>query len=484
MTATLARLVFPSLRWRRGSFAHERPKIDAALTAGVGGFIVFGGTRDAVAELTRALRAQAGRPLFVGADLERGPAQQVQGLTELPPPGALGWIDDLDTTAACGMVTGVEARAVGINWAFAPVCDLDLEPRNPIVQTRSFGTDPARVGAHAAAWIGGLQEHGVQGCAKHYPGHGRTTQDSHETLPLVPTGVRELQQVDGTPFDYAVRAGVGSVMSAFVAYPDWDPSGRAASFSDVILGYLRGTLHFSGLVVTDALIMAGASAAQPLPAATVRAVAAGCDALLYPSDFKSVITALDAAVGVDIPTTRADDALARYDRAVAAWGNLPDQGAPDLVDHATFADGLADRATHLVRADPPRLTPPLAVSIVDDDVGGPYTIPPRDVFHRTLREAGVPVLQRATDNLPRVVLVYAEPRSWKGRADLGPRSRAALRRLVPEGRRGAGGTRLVVLFGHPRLAAQIPGAVPILLCWHGQALMQRAAARRLITWLQ
>lgn len=476
MTASLARLVFPSLRWQRGSFAHEHPKIDAALAAGVGGFIVFGGTREAVGALTRELREQAGRPLLVGADLERGPAQQVQGLTELPPPAALGWLDDLDATSTCGMITGVEARAVGINWAFAPVCDLDLEPRNPIVQTRSFGADPVRVGEQAAVWIRALQEHGVQGCAKHYPGHGRTTEDSHATLPRVPAARPELQQVDGTPFEYAIRAGVGSVMSAFVAYPDWDPSGRAASFSPEILGYLRDTLKFAGLVVTDALIMAGASAAQPVPAATVRAVAAGCDALLYPSDFAGVVAALDHAVGADLAAARADEALARYDQALAAWGDLPVQGEPDLASHASVADGLADRAAHLVRGAEPRIAWPAAVSIVDDDVGGPYTVGPRDVFHQTLREAGIAVAPRATADRRRIVLVYAEPRSWKGRADLGARSRAALRRLAP-------GAQLVVLFGHPRLSAQIPGAAPLLMCWHGQPLMQRAAARRVIGWL-
>jgi len=472
VTASLARLVFPALRWRpsHGGFEHERAKIDAALAAGVGGFIIFGGTREAVAALTAALRQQAGRPLLVGADLERGPGQQVQGLTELPPPAALGWLDDLDATATCGMITGAEARSVGVNWAFAPVCDLDLEPKNPIVQTRSFGVDPVRVGEQAAVWIRALQEHGVQGCAKHYPGHGRTTQDSHATLPRVPATAAELQEVDGTPFEYAIRAGVGSVMSAFVAYPEWERSGRAASFSAEILGYLRNTLNFGGLVVTDALIMAGASAAQPVPAATVAAVAAGCDALLYPNDFQRVVAALDRAVGADIATARADDALARYDRALQDWGDLPDQGEPDLAGHAGVADGLADRVAHLVRGEAPEIRTPLVVSIVDDDVGGPYTIPPRDVFHQALREAGVAVGQRATGNRERIILVYSEPRSWKGRADLGPRSRAALRRLVP-------GAQLVVLLGHPRLAAQIPGTAPILLCWHGQPLMQRAAAR-------
>jgi len=477
VTGSLARLVFPALRWRRASFAHERPKIDAALAAGVGGFIVFGGTREAVTTLTRELRQQAGRPLLVGADLERGPAQQVQGLTELPSAAALGWLDDLEATAACGMITGTEARSVGISWAFAPVCDLDLEPKNPIVQTRAFGADPVRVGEQAAVWIRGLQEHGVLACAKHYPGHGRTTQDSHATLPRVRAARTELQQVDVAPFEYAIRAGVGSVMSAFVAYPDWDPAGRAASFSPDILGYLRDTLNFGGLVVTDALIMAGASAAQPVPAATVGAVAAGCDALLYPENFTSVVTALDRAVGGDISAARADEALAHYDDALAAWADRPDQGEPDLSGHAALADGLADRAAHLVRGEPPAIRTPAGVSIVDDDVGGPYTVGPRDVFHATLREAGVHVGKGETGKGKRVVLVYSEPRSWKGRADLGARSRAALRRLVP-------GAQLVVLFGHPRLASQIPGTAPILMCWHGQPLMQRAAARRVMTWLK
>src|SRR5205085_6853382 len=301
--------------------------------------------------------------------------------------------------------------------------------------------------------IRALQEHGVLGCAKHYPGHGRTTEDSHATLPRVRVPRAELQQVDGTPFEYAIRAGVGSVMSAFVAYPEWDPSGRAASFSSEILGYLRATLNFGGLVVTDALIMAGASAAQPVPAATVGAVAAGCDALLYPEDFSHVAAALDRAVGGELPVARADDALARYDGAVSQWAQLSDradQGEPDLAAHAAFADGIADRAAHLVRGDAPRIRTPAAVAIVDDDIGGPYSVGPRDVFHTTLREAGVRLGKGETGKGKRVVLVYSEPRSWKGRADLGARSRAALRRLVP-------GAQLVVLFGHPRLAAQIPG---------------------------
>ena len=258
-----ARLVCPALRWRRGSFRSNRATIDAALAAGVGGFILFGGTRDAVTALTSALRDIAGRPLLLGSDFERGPGQQVKGLTELPPPAALGYLNDLDVTYACGQITGTEARAVGLTWAFAPVCDLDVEPKNPIVQTRSFGADPQVVGAQAAAWIRGCQEHGVLACAKHFPGHGRTTTDSHEGLPVVDVPASELQQADCAPFAAAVQAGVGSVMPAHVAYPAWDSTGSAATFSKPILGYLRDTIRFDGLVVTDAFIMAGATAAAP-----------------------------------------------------------------------------------------------------------------------------------------------------------------------------------------------------------------------------
>jgi len=255
----LARLVFPALRWRNGSFAHERARIDAALAAGVGGFILFGGTSEAVAALTLVLRDIAGRPLLIGADLERGAAQQVRGLTELPPPAALGVLDDLEATAAAGVLTAREAAAVGINWVFAPVCDLDVEPANPIVQTRSFGADPARVAAHAEAWIRACQEHGVLACAKHYPGHGRTTLDSHEGLPDVTASRETLERADLAPFGAALSAGVGSVMAAFVSYSAWDPSGRAAGFSPEILGWL-GARRFAGVTVTDALIMGGALA--------------------------------------------------------------------------------------------------------------------------------------------------------------------------------------------------------------------------------
>src|SRR2546428_2399528 len=165
--------------------------------------------------------------------------------------------------------------------------------------------------------------------------------------------------------------------------------------------------------------MAGAAAARAAPAAPVVAVAAGCDVPLCPEDCRGVIAALDRAVGSEIPPARADEALARYADAVETWTAGADQGLPDLAAHGAFGDGLADRAVHVLRGEAPALGAPLAVSIVDDDVGGPYAVGPREVFIQTLRDAGVPVAQRATGNAQPIVLVYAEPRSWKGRAELG-----------------------------------------------------------------
>jgi beta-glucosidase len=462
-----ARLVCPALRWRRGSFGHERAKIDAALAAGVGGFILFGGTRAAVAALTRDVRARAGRPLLFGADLERGPGQQVRGLVELPPPAALGHLDDLDASYTAGAVTGAQARAVGINWAFAPVSDLDVEPRNPIVQTRAFGADPARVAAHVQAWVRGCQEHGVLACVKHYPGHGRTTVDSHEALPVVDASAHTLECEDFEPFAAAVLAGAGSVMTAHVAYPAWDASGVAATFSGPILGRLR-ELGFDGLIVTDAFIMAGATAAAAEGPAAAAAVGAGCDVLLYPNDWAAVVRSLER-----VAAPHADAALARYERALAKWGSESADVLDDaeLTEHERFADGLGDRALQWLRGAAPRLVPPFSVSIVDDDVGGPYAIPPRDVFAKTIAGLGIRTTRHPTPGARHLVLVYSEPRSWKGRAELGPRSLEQLARLAP-------GAALVVLFGHPRLTAQIPGSAPVLGAWHGQALLQRAAARR------
>ena len=461
------RLVFPALRWREGSgFGPERAAIDDALRFGAGGFILFGGTADATAELTERLRREAGRPLLFAADLERGPGQQVLGLDELPPPRAIASLGEPAVLRGAGVLTAVEALSVGINWVLAPVADLDVEPANPIVQTRAFGEGPAEVAAAAAAWIVGCEAAGALACAKHFPGHGRTRTDSHSELPVVGADASLLRATDLEPFRAAVAAGVSSVMTAHVAYPALDPSGSAATFSRPILDILRGELGFEGLIVSDALMMSGARTGRTAAVAALRALGAGVDLLLYPDDPAGVAAALEQAAQADPRVgARVEESLARYDAALrAVQSDEPPERLPPAGSSVALADWLL--TAPLLRGEAPRLETPLELVVVDDDLGGPWPASPNSWLQDALAARGVPLGPGGS----RVILAFAEPRASKGRSGFGAECTAALAQAAP-------GAAVTILFAHPRLAETIPGDAPILLAWHRQRLMQEAAAR-------
>jgi beta-glucosidase-like glycosyl hydrolase len=462
-----ARLIMPALRWKpEGGFAHEAATIADALAIGVGGFIIFGGTVEAVRRLTADLLRRAGRPLLIASDLERGAGQQVEGLTEFPPPAALASLEDASVVRWAGSVTAQEARAVGINWVFAPVADLDVLPENPIVQTRAFGADPNRVATFVRSWIEGCQDAGALACAKHFPGHGRTEVDSHVALPVVSEDADALRASDLLPFGVAVECGVASIMTAHVAYPALDPSGLPATISPPILGELRERLGFDGLVVTDALIMDGALVGRRESDAAVQAIQAGVDLLLYPNDARRVRDALLLALTSGaISQQRVDQSLRRYQRAVEAASSPTPPVTRGPFDSAeALADALLEQG--LLRGNVFRLAGPLDMVVVDDDLGGPYPAGPSDWIQRALGEE---LMGRYTGGA-RVVLAFAEPRAWKGRSGFGPAARDALANSAPD-------ADLIVLFGHPRLLAEIPSEAPVLLAWHRQRLMQDAVAR-------
>jgi beta-glucosidase-like glycosyl hydrolase len=464
------RLILPALRAAAdGGFGHEAARIADALDLGVGGFIVFGGTVESVRRLTADLFRRAGRPMLIAADLERGAGQQVAGLTEFPPPLALASLEDAAVVRWAGAVTAQEARAVGINWVFAPVGDLDVLPDNPIVQTRAFGDDPNRVASLVRTWIEGCQNAGALACAKHFPGHGRTTVDSHIALPVVSDSADTLRDSDLLPFSIAVESGVASMMTAHVAYPALDASGVPATISGPIMAELRERLGFDGLVVTDALIMDGALVGRRESDAAVEAVQAGVDLLLYPNDARRVRDALEQALASGaLGPARLAEALRRYDRALG----LATSATPP-VTRGPFesADALADAllVQGMLRGSAPTLRGPLDLVVVDDDLGGPYPPGPSDWVHRVLGENRI----GRYDGGSRVVLAFAEPRAWKGRSGFSAASRDALANAVP-------GADLIVLFGHPRLLPELPTDAPVLLAWHRQRLMQEAVGRWLV----
>ena len=448
----------PAIRWdaERG-FAPAQQGIDDALALGVGGFIIFGGERAAVRQLTADLRAASPHPLLIASDLERGAGQQVAGLTPLPPLGALRGLGE-DAVRRAAAITAREARDVGINWIFAPDCDLDIEPANPIVQTRSFGADPLEVARLAVAWGATCQAGGVLACAKHFPGHGRTTVDSHATLPVVDAAA-DLEH-DLVPFRRMVEAGVASVMTAHISYPAWDHSGAPATYSGrLITELLRGRLGFDGLVVTDALIMEGARGEGGEAAGAARVIAAGGDLLLYPHDPHAAVRGL---TGVDIAR-----ALGRLDNAIRlAAPPAPLEGG-DLTRNLAEGRGLAQRAVSLLRGGVERARGGgVRIELLDDDAGGPYPLPPRTAFAAELARAGVEVRPDGA----RVVAVFVDVKSWKGRAGLSGENRQRLAALLAE-------PAVVVLFGHPRRLAEIPGPGAVVCAWSGDVVMQEAAAR-------
>jgi beta-glucosidase-like glycosyl hydrolase len=462
-----ARLILPALRSEALSgFAHEAGRIADALEIGVGGFIIFGGTAETVRRLTADLLRRAGRPLLLAADLERGAGQQITGLTEFPPPMALASLGDPAVVRWAASVTAQEARAVGINWVFAPVADLDVLADNPIVQTRAFGGDANDVATCVRQWVEGCQAAGALACAKHYPGHGRTTVDSHITLPVVEAPAAALRASDLLPFTVAIESGVASIMTAHVAYPTLDDSGLPATLSRTLLGELRTRERFDGLVVTDALIMDGALKGRRESDAAVEALQAGADLLLYPNDPRRVRDALQAALSSGtVSQARLEESLRRYNRALAT------ASAPTPpVTRGPFesADALADALlmAGMVRGSSPELTGPLDLVVVDDDVGGPYPASATDYAQRAL---GPDLIGRYAGG-SKVVMVFAEPRAWKGRSGLGEGSREALAHH-------AAGADLIVLFGHPRMLDELPRQPPVLLAWHRQRLMQEAVAR-------
>lgn len=495
-------LFLEALRLDRWPPERVRERAREALELGVGGFVLFGGARGEVAELTRELRAAAGRPIWLAADLERGAGQQFRGAVPLPPPAALAaHPEPAEATRRAGAITGREARELGLNWALAPVLDLDVEPRNPIVGTRSFGADAERVGRLGRIWVQACQAEGVAACAKHFPGHGRTVTDSHLELPAV-REPRPVLERDLQPFR-AVADSVASVMTAHVAYPALGAEGPATLSPAVLEGLLRRELGFRGLVVTDALIMAGLHAAagagevEAEGRLAARAVAAGCDVLLYPGDLRRAVKGVAAAAERDEGfAARARQALRRSREAceerdmagpaAGRPGTAAIGGEEDVVDLAAAClRATADPATAELSRGAPTEILRLAEDAPDGAEKGRMEL--GEAFAAELRGLGWSVTEVRELEAPardrgggggaapqRVVLVAWTPRAGKGRALLPDPAVRAVRRAVVEGGNGAPAAWTVVL-GHPRVLEQL--AVPGTCAWWSEPLMERAAAR-------
>jgi beta-N-acetylhexosaminidase len=296
------------------------PWIEQEYAAGLGAVCLYG-TNVAGPEQLSSLTADLHDTcpgLVVALDEEGGDVTRLHYRTGSPEPGnaLLGRLDRPELTRDSAARIGARLAPYGITLDLAPVVDVNSAPDNPVIGVRSFGADPDLVARHTVAWVEGLQGTGVAACAKHFPGHGDTVADSHLTLPVVdaPRDVLEVRELE--PFRAAVAAGVASIMTSHIVVRAIDPD-RPATFSPAVLGMLRRDLGFEGVIVSDALDMAGASGVTGVPEAAVQALIAGCDLLCLGADtthdaYLEVVAAVVGAVAAGrLPRERLADAASR-----------------------------------------------------------------------------------------------------------------------------------------------------------------------------
>jgi len=322
------------------------------LAEGVGGVILLGGSAAELRLRTAQLQRWAGSPLLLCADVEEGVGQRFEGASWLVPPLALGRLHGRDPARAealaesYGRCTGRQARLLGLNWVLGPVCDVNNNPANPVINVRAWGETPAAAGGLAAAFVRGCQAEGVLACAKHFPGHGDTSSDSHLELPLLPHSRERLEAVELPPFRAAIDAGVASVMTAHLLLPALDRERPATLSAAVLSGLLRRDLDFRGLVVTDALVMEAITAHHGPAEAAVLAMEAGADLILMPADADAAIDGLLAAVQAGrLSNAQLQASLERRRRALerCAPPAPPDQALDDLEQLVSGAEQRLSR---------------------------------------------------------------------------------------------------------------------------------------------
>jgi beta-N-acetylhexosaminidase len=319
--------------------------------------------RALTAALQTAAAATGQPPLLIGADQEGGTLMALAGTTAFPGNMALGATGAPDLARQIGFALGRELAAQGVNVNYAPVCDVNNNPQNPVVGTRSFGDDPAAVAALAAALVMGLHDAGVAATLKHFPGHGDTSGDSHHGLPVVQHDAARLQRIELPPFAAGIAAGARLVMTAHIALPaiDGAPDLPATLSPAILCGILREQLGFNGVIISDALDMRAIQQGAGLVIDAIAAVAAGVDLLILNSvveDQETVSAGLRQAIARGLLPREATLASAGRVLDLKRWVSAQPQPSLDVVDcaaHRALALEVAARAVTLVRDDARRL---------------------------------------------------------------------------------------------------------------------------------
>ena len=484
----------------------------------VGGFTVSVGSPVEIAVKLDAMQRASRVPLLVGADFEFGAGYRARGgwflpngidlggAVVFPPQMALGATGDTTLAYEQGRVTAIEGRALGVHVAYAPILDVNNNPANPVINTRSYGEDPALAARLGAAFVRGLQEHGMIATGKHFPGHGDTEVNSHLALPVVGVTRARLDTVELVPFRASVAAGVGAIMTFHGAMPALDSSGAPGTLSRRVLSdLLRGELDFEGVVISDAMDMRGVLDKYGAVEAAIRAVEAGTDVLIQPLDARQTIDAIVQGVSTGrYDEARIDASVRRLLEAKRRVGldrrrSMPIDSVKFVVgdsNHVAVARTVAERSITLVRDSLTQL--PLSklarsrrvLSVTfarrnDLAAGGAFDAELRRYFTTVRSElvnADAPAnaewerLRRVAASSDVVIVGSYVSHAWNATSAAAPQEFANFVKALIRARKRP----IVVSLGNPYLLQQIPGVPAYLIAWSGIGVSQRAAARALL----
>jgi beta-N-acetylhexosaminidase len=453
-----------------------------AVAAGLGCVVLFTrnvGGPEQLAALTTTLRAE--RPdLLVAIDHEGGEFSHLSAVSRwpMPSPRSLGDIDDPALTRTCAREAAATLARFGIDVMLAPSVDVNSNPANPIISTRSFGTGPDLVARHGAAFVAGVHDAGIAACAKHFPGHGDVAVDSHLDLPYVDRWAEEVAAVELPPFVAAIEAGVDLVMSAHIVFSDYDTVPATLS-RRLLTGLLREELGFTGVVTTDALEMRGITSARSVPDAVAASVAAGADLAMVAvadADPAGLAAALVDAVGNDrLGADRLAEAAGRVRRLGA--GLATRRTGPGAVRPGQeTGDGVREVARRVVEGQPVPMVGPAPYVVDLAQPVHPAWQPYFDGLPEVFGQDGV-VIRTGQAGAVDGALAKAAGRSLVvGVQDAvrTPWMAAALRRLLDE-HAGA----VVLCTGIPEDRSLVPAEVPAVVTGGRNLVVLQAVARRL-----
>jgi beta-glucosidase-like glycosyl hydrolase/CubicO group peptidase (beta-lactamase class C family) len=455
------------------------------------------------AVLNNQLQGKAKIPLMIGADFERGSAMRLDEGTSFPTQMAIAAGGDARDAYTMGKITAIEARQAGVHWIYAPVADVNNNPGNPIINTRSFGENAERVSEYVSQYVKGVEENGGLATAKHFPGHGDTAADSHIDLPVIRADRARLDSLELVPFRAAIQSGVGSIMTGHLNVPSLEPDSDtpATLSSNILTGVLRKELGFEGLVVTDAMDMGGITVRFAPGEAAVRAVLAGADCLLMPPVPDAAFEALQHAVKSGrISRERLDASVRRILEAKARLGLNKNRLVDVNAINSHFAQAawqkqaqeISDRGITLLRDTPHRLpldgTKPsraLLLAFYADPEPTPGEDLERELRKRfdsvvtlradtRFRDAGGIKLPAADSYDVAILALFVRVSDRKGNVDV-PEEQAALAEQVFK----AGKPVITMAFGSPYLIEGFPQAETWLSAFGISDVAQISMARAL-----